>query len=98
MNKKVYSTWDSKAVAQPSTSQARRGLTSVIGREPVLSAWYGRRPINNVLKCIIKLIKLNKIKINMQYAILLLIILICLLHVGFVVFELFRQNLKALAP
>ena len=42
--KKVYSTWGSKAVAQPSTSQARRGLTSVIGREPVLSAWCGRKP------------------------------------------------------
>ncbi len=41
---KAYSTWGSKAVAQPSTSQARRGLTSVIGREPVLSAWYGRKP------------------------------------------------------
>ena len=41
---KAYSTQYSKAVAQPSTSQARRGLTSVIGREPVLSAWYGRRP------------------------------------------------------
>lgn len=43
-NKKAYSTWGSKAVAQPSTIQARRGLTSVIGREPVLSAWYGRKP------------------------------------------------------
>lgn len=42
--KKAYSTWGSKAVAQPSTIQARRGLTSVIGREPVLSAWYGRKP------------------------------------------------------
>jgi hypothetical protein len=48
INKKVYSTWGSKAVAQPSTSQARRGLTSVIGREPVLSAWCGRRP-----KCVV---------------------------------------------
>jgi hypothetical protein len=44
ISKKAYSTWGSKAVAQPSTSQARRGLTSVIGREPVLSAWYGRKP------------------------------------------------------
>lgn len=43
-NQKAYSTWGSKAVAQPSTIQARRGLTSVIGREPVLSAWYGRKP------------------------------------------------------
>ena len=27
----------------PSTDRARRCLTSVIGREPVFSTWYGRR-------------------------------------------------------
>ena len=32
----------SQAVTHPSTDEARRCLTSVIGREPVLSAWYGR--------------------------------------------------------
>ena len=40
---KVYSTWYSQAVSHPSTNQARRCLTSVIGREPVYSTWYGRR-------------------------------------------------------
>ena len=34
---KVYDTWYSQAVTHPSTNQARRCLTSVIGREPVLS-------------------------------------------------------------
>ena len=39
----VYSTWCSQAVTHLSTNHARRSLTSVIGREPVFSAWYGRR-------------------------------------------------------
>ena len=41
--KKVYSTGYSQAVTHPSTNPAQRCLTSVIGRELVLSAWYGRR-------------------------------------------------------
>ena len=45
MNKKekknMYDTWYSQAVTHPSTDQARRCLTSVIGREPVLSTWCG---------------------------------------------------------
>ena len=41
--KNVYSTRCSQAVTHPSTDRARRCLTSVIGREPVLSTWYGRR-------------------------------------------------------
>ncbi len=41
--KKVYGTRYSQAVTHPSTNRARRCLTSVIGREPVLSTWYGRR-------------------------------------------------------
>ena len=36
------STRGSQAVTHPSTNRARRCLTSVIGREPVLSTWYGR--------------------------------------------------------
>ena len=40
---KVYSTRYSQAVTHPSTDRARRCLTSVIGREPVFSTWYGRR-------------------------------------------------------
>ncbi|KAL5015588.1 hypothetical protein ScPMuIL_007327, partial [Solemya velum] len=40
---KVYCTRYSQAVTHPSTNRARRCLTSVIGREPVLSTWYGRR-------------------------------------------------------
>ena len=41
--KKVYSTRYSQAVTHPGTDRARRCLTSGIGREPVLSTWYGRR-------------------------------------------------------
>ena len=41
--KEVYSTRYSQAVTHPSTNLARRCLTSVIGREPVFSTWYGRR-------------------------------------------------------
>ena len=40
--KNMYDTWYSQAVTHPSTDQARRCLTSVIGREPVLSTWCGR--------------------------------------------------------
>lgn len=36
-SKRVYSTRYSQAVTHPSTNRARRCLTSVIGREPVLS-------------------------------------------------------------
>jgi hypothetical protein len=39
----VYNTWCSQAVTHLSTNHARRCLTSVIGREPVFSTWYGRR-------------------------------------------------------
>lgn len=41
--KNVYNTWCSQAVTHLSTNHARRCLTSVIGREPVFSTWYGRR-------------------------------------------------------
>ena len=37
-----YDTWCSQVVSNPSTNQARRGLTSLIRREVVLSSWYGR--------------------------------------------------------
>ena len=39
----VYSTKYSQAVTHPSTNLAQCCLTSVIGRELVLSTWYGRR-------------------------------------------------------
>ena len=39
---KVNSTRRSQAVSHPSNIRAQRCLTSVIGREPVLSTWYGR--------------------------------------------------------
>ena len=48
--KKAYNTCCSQAVTHPSTGQARRCLTSVIGRELVYSAWYGRRQQNEVKK------------------------------------------------
>ncbi|ESO98700.1 hypothetical protein LOTGIDRAFT_114089, partial [Lottia gigantea] len=41
--KGAYSTRCSQAVTHPSTNRARRWLTSVIGRELVLSTWFGRR-------------------------------------------------------
>ena len=44
----AYNTGYSQAVTHPSTNPARQGLTSVIGREPVLSLWYGRRRGNGV--------------------------------------------------
>ena len=51
--KKAYSTKYSQAVTHPSTNLAQCCLTSVIGRELVLSTWYGRRHrtqyIQNVL-------------------------------------------------
>ena len=40
---KAYNTCCSQAVTHPSTGQAQHCLTSVIGREPVHSVWYGRR-------------------------------------------------------
>ena len=40
---KAYDTGYSQQVTPPSTNPARPGLTSVIGREPVFSRWYGRR-------------------------------------------------------
>ena len=45
--KKDYDTWCSQVVSNPSTNQARRGLTSLIRREVVLSSWCGR---NNFYK------------------------------------------------
>ena len=43
--REACSTGYSQAVTHPSTKPARRWLTSVIGREPVFSAWYGRRQV-----------------------------------------------------
>ena len=40
--KSAYSTAYSQAVPHPSTDAAQCCLTSVIGREPVFSTWYGR--------------------------------------------------------
>ena len=39
---KGYGTPDSRVVSHPSTNEAWRSLTSLIGREAVLSAQYGR--------------------------------------------------------
>ena len=52
---KAYNTCCSQAVPHPGTEQARHWLTSVIGREPVLSVWYGRRQrlgeVGIIFKC-----------------------------------------------
>ena len=45
-NKEAYDTGYSQAVTHPSTNLAQQSLTSVIGREPVFSLWYGRRQGN----------------------------------------------------
>ena len=37
-----HDTRDSRVVTHRSTNRARRCLTSEIGRDPVLSTWYGR--------------------------------------------------------
>ena len=46
--KKTYSTGYSQAVTHPSTNPAQCCLTSVIRREPVHSAWYGRRTMHHL--------------------------------------------------
>ena len=43
--KRDYDTWCSQVVSNPSTNQARTGLTSLIRREVVLSSWYGRNSL-----------------------------------------------------
>ena len=44
---KDYDTWCSQVVSNPSTNQARRGLTSLIRREVVLSSWYGHNSFSS---------------------------------------------------
>ena len=40
---KAYSTGYSPAVSHPGTNLALQGLTAVVGREPLLFLWCGRR-------------------------------------------------------
>ena len=51
--KKTYSTGYSQAVTHPSTNPAQCCLTSVIRREPVHSAWYGRRTLHLIQSCLL---------------------------------------------
>ena len=51
---KDYDTWCSQVVSNPSTNQARRGLTSLIRREVVLSSWYGRNSFFSLLSSLNK--------------------------------------------
>ena len=54
----VYNIVYSQAVTHPSTNTTRCCLTSVIGRELVLSTWYGRRQIQLVkFACHTKLVR-----------------------------------------
>ena len=46
MKKNVYNIAYSQAVTHPSTNATQCCLTSVIGRELVLSTWYGRRQVS----------------------------------------------------
>ena len=43
IRQKAYNTRDSQAVSDPSTNRAQRCLTCQIGRDGVLSTWYGRK-------------------------------------------------------
>ena len=43
--KKDHNTWTSQVVTHPSTTQARSGLTTEIGWDPVISSWYGRNQL-----------------------------------------------------
>ena len=52
--KKNNSTRYSQAVTHPSTNRALRCLTSVFGREPVISTWYGRCRRNRQTKLFIQ--------------------------------------------
>ena len=42
LQQKANNIWCSQAVTHPSTNQTQPGLTALIGREAVLSGWYGR--------------------------------------------------------
>ena len=57
----AYNTRGSQAVTHPSTKRARRCLTSVIRREPVYSAWYGRRHLGkyNIGLCIPQQVRIS---------------------------------------
>ena len=57
--REAYNTRGSQAVTHPSTKRARRCLTSVIGREPVYSAWYGRRHLVNYNICLFKSVEVH---------------------------------------
>ena len=46
--KKTYSTGYSQAVTHPSTNPAQCCVTSVVKREPLHSAWYGRRTMQHL--------------------------------------------------
>ena len=48
--KKDLQHWVFQAVTHPSTNPAQCCLTSVIRREPVHSAWYGRRTLKHIDK------------------------------------------------
>ena len=48
--KKDHKTWTSQVVTHPNTTQARSGLTTDIGWDPVISSWYGHNQLNLFFK------------------------------------------------
>ena len=70
---KAYGTECSQVVTLPSTDSARCCLTSVIGREPVCSTWYGRKLKSTLPVNLIKLQVLNSTFICKKIFYLLLI-------------------------
>jgi hypothetical protein len=65
---KENNTWDSNVVPHRSTNQARTCLTSLSGREAVLSCWYGRSQNVNLSQPLQSNISFYQISQSIKYA------------------------------
>jgi hypothetical protein len=65
---KENNTWDSNVVPHRSTNQARTCLTSLSGREAVLSCWYGRSQNFNLSQPLQSNISFYQISQSIKYA------------------------------